>query len=119
VSQLSTPSTGSATASSQRPALAYVPEDFDHLLLALLSEPPPSKPDWREHGLCAQTDPDAFFPQKGGSSRDAKRVCDRCEVRDECLTYAIEHDERFGIWGGASERERRQIRREQQLEGPR
>ena len=62
--------------------------------------------------LCAQTDPEAFFPEKGGSTREAKRVCRGCEVRAECLEYALEHDERFGIWGGLSERERRRLKRE-------
>ena len=62
--------------------------------------------------LCAQTDPDAFFPEKGGSTRDAKRVCAKCEVREQCLKWAIDHDERFGIWGGMSERERRRYKRE-------
>ncbi len=66
---------------------------------------------WQERALCAQTDPEAFFPEKGGSTREAKRVCTGCEVRAECLEYALEHDERFGIWGGLSERERRKLKR--------
>ncbi len=67
---------------------------------------------WQERALCAQTDPEAFFPEKGGSTREAKRVCGGCEVRSECLGYALEHDERFGIWGGLSERERRRLKRQ-------
>ncbi len=67
--------------------------------------------DWQERALCAQTDPEAFFPEKGGSTREAKRICQGCEVRDECLEYALEHDERFGIWGGLSERERRRLKK--------
>lgn len=67
--------------------------------------------EWQERALCAQTDPEAFFPEKGGSTREAKRICQSCEVRDECLEYALEHDERFGIWGGLSERERRRLKR--------
>ena len=67
---------------------------------------------WQERALCAQTDPEAFFPEKGGSTREAKRVCGGCEVRAECLGYALEHDERFGIWGGLSERERRRLKRQ-------
>ncbi len=66
---------------------------------------------WQERALCAQTDPEAFFPDKGGSTREAKRVCLSCEVRGECLEYALAHDERFGIWGGLSERERRRLKR--------
>jgi WhiB family redox-sensing transcriptional regulator len=68
-------------------------------------------PEWQERALCAQTDPEAFFPEKGGSTREAKRICSGCEVRAECLDYALAHDERFGIWGGLSERERRRLRR--------
>ncbi|SEE98401.1 WhiB family transcriptional regulator [Ruania alba] len=66
---------------------------------------------WQERALCAQTDPEAFFPEKGGSTREAKRVCVSCDVRAECLEYALAHDERFGIWGGLSERERRKLKR--------
>lgn len=66
---------------------------------------------WQERGLCSQTDPEAFFPDKGGSTREAKKVCLQCEVRDECLQYAIDNDERFGVWGGLTERERRALRR--------
>ena len=66
---------------------------------------------WQSDALCAQTDPEAFFPEKGGSTRDAKRICTSCEVRDQCLEYALANDERFGIWGGLSERERRKLKR--------
>ncbi len=66
---------------------------------------------WQADSLCAQTDPEAFFPEKGGSTREAKRVCVSCEVRVECLDYALANDERFGIWGGLSERERRKLRK--------
>ena len=55
--------------------------------------------------------PRRFFPEKGGSTREAKRICLGCEVRDRCLEYALAHDERFGIWGGLSERERRRLKR--------
>lgn len=68
--------------------------------------------EWQEQALCAQTDPEAFFPEKGGSTREAKRICQACAVRDECLEYALLNDERFGIWGGLSERERRRLKRD-------
>ena len=71
----------------------------------------PEELSWQERALCAQTDPEAFFPEKGGSTREAKRICVGCEVRDECLEYALANDERFGIWGGLSERERRRLKR--------
>ncbi|SJM58912.1 WhiB family transcriptional regulator [Gulosibacter sp. 10] len=67
---------------------------------------------WQADALCAQTDPEAFFPEKGGSTRDAKQICQSCEVRSQCLEYALENDERFGIWGGLSERERRKLRKQ-------
>jgi WhiB family redox-sensing transcriptional regulator len=66
---------------------------------------------WQTDSLCAQTDPEAFFPEKGGSTRDAKKICSSCEVRSQCLEYALKNDERFGIWGGLSERERRKLRK--------
>ena len=66
---------------------------------------------WQERSLCAQTDPEAFFPEKGGSTREAKKVCVGCDVRPECLEYALANDERFGIWGGLSERERRKLKK--------
>lgn len=67
---------------------------------------------WQQQALCAQTDPEAFYPEKGGSAREAKRICARCDVRAECLDYALTHDERYGVYGGYSERERRRMRRE-------
>lgn len=73
------------------------------------------QPEWMAEALCAQTDPELFFPEKGGSTREAKKTCRRCPVTEPCLTYALEHDERFGIWGGLSERERWRVRKGQQL----
>jgi WhiB family redox-sensing transcriptional regulator len=70
-----------------------------------------SQLSWQADALCAQTDPESFFPEKGGSTREAKKICASCEVRGECLEYALSNDERFGIWGGLSERERRKLRR--------
>lgn len=71
---------------------------------------PAGDESWRLSALCGETDPEAFFPEKGGSTRDAKRVCTGCDVRAECLEFALDNDERFGIWGGLSERERRRLR---------
>jgi WhiB family transcriptional regulator, redox-sensing transcriptional regulator len=75
---------------------------------------PPADESWRLDALCAETDPEAFFPEKGGSTREAKRVCVGCAVRVECLEFALSNDERFGIWGGLSERERRRLRLQRQ-----
>ena len=66
---------------------------------------------WQDKGLCAQTDPEAFWPEKGGSTREAKRVCLMCEVRDMCLQYALDNDERQGIWGGMSDSERQKLKK--------
>ncbi|HJP74870.1 MAG TPA: WhiB family transcriptional regulator [Pseudonocardiaceae bacterium] len=81
------------------------------VLVDLFDEVSDEEQEWQERALCAQTDPEAFFPEKGGSTREAKRICLGCEVRSECLEYALEHDERFGIWGGLSERERRKLKK--------
>jgi WhiB family redox-sensing transcriptional regulator len=65
--------------------------------------------DWQDHASCAGTDPDAFFPERGAGVRSLltpKRVCARCDVQADCLDYALEHDERFGIWGGMTAEER-------------
>lgn len=67
---------------------------------------------WKDYALCAQVDPEIFYPEAGGSVRIAKRICRGCEVRTECLAYALEHHERFGVWGGLSERERRHLLQE-------
>ncbi|MBA5846792.1 WhiB family transcriptional regulator [Gordonia amicalis] len=93
-----------ADESAGRRHLALVPNDFDDLFDAVEEQ-------WQDRALCAQTDPEAFFPEKGGSTREAKRICQGCEVKAECLEYALHNDERFGIWGGLSERERRRIKR--------
>ena len=67
-------------------------------------------PWWWFAGLFAQTDPELFFPEKSGSTRAAKAVCTGCPVRAECLEHALAHDERYGVWGGTSERERRRLK---------
>ena len=95
-----------------------VPEDWfvDPIELGVPGVRRPASDDdnalaWQADSLCAQTDPEAFFPEKGGSTRDAKKICTSCEVRTQCLEYALQNDERFGIWGGLSERERRKLRK--------
>ncbi|MGF1661850.1 MAG: WhiB family transcriptional regulator [Kineosporiaceae bacterium] len=80
-------------------------------LLLLAARSRDLDPLWKDRALCAETDPEAFFPEKGGSTREAKRVCSVCEVRAECLEFALANDERFGIWGGLSERERRRLKK--------
>ena len=103
-----------AQALTARPYLSLVteaPVAFEAAPLAFEDEELPAADQWQDRALCAQTDPEAFFPEKGGSTREAKKICLGCEVRSECLEYALAHDERFGIWGGLSERERRRLKR--------
>ena len=69
--------------------------------------------DWRDQARCAETDPEAFFPEKGGTTRHAKEVCFACEVRVRCLEYALAHPElRYGVWGGLSWPQRRRLLKE-------
>jgi WhiB family redox-sensing transcriptional regulator len=60
-------------------------------------------------------DPELFFPARGASTGEAKEVCRGCVVRIECLDYAVAANEKQGIWGGTSERERRRVRRARTL----
>jgi WhiB family redox-sensing transcriptional regulator len=71
---------------------------------------------WQARSNCMGVDPDLFFPERGASTREAKEVCRGCVVREDCLEYALDNGEKFGIWGGMSERERRRLRRARALE---
>ncbi|MDQ6839687.1 MAG: WhiB family transcriptional regulator [Actinomycetota bacterium] len=82
-------------------------------LLDLLLQTP--EPIWQRQANCMGVDPDLFFPERGASTREAKEVCRGCVVREDCLEYALANGEKFGIWGGLSERERRRIRRQRAL----
>jgi WhiB family redox-sensing transcriptional regulator len=71
---------------------------------------------WQARANCMGVDPDLFFPERGASTREAKDVCRGCVAREDCLEYALENGEKFGIWGGMSERERRRLRRARAIE---
>ncbi len=71
---------------------------------------------WQESSNCLGVDPDLFFPERGASTKEAKEVCRGCVVRNDCLEFALANGEKFGIWGGMSERERRRIRRQRALD---
>lgn len=79
---------------------------------------------WQDRALCAETGPENFFQEdKGGSSKTAKRVCAACEVRAECLEYALEMEKSdiyhvWGIWGGLSARERLAVIRDRESRTP-
>jgi len=70
---------------------------------------------WQDDANCKGANADLFFPERGASTRSAKAICRECHVRAECLEFAIVTGEKFGIWGGMSERERRRVRRDRQV----
>ena len=70
---------------------------------------------WWDFANCLGVDPDLFFPERGASTKEAKEVGRGCIVKEDCLEYALSHGEKFGIWGGMSERERRRLRRQRAL----
>ncbi len=67
---------------------------------------------WRELGACRGLDPAMFFPDEEDESLTAKSVCDQCDVRIACLEHALASREKQGVWGGATERERRRMIRQ-------
>lgn len=66
---------------------------------------------WSKRAACRNVDTDLFYPDRGGDIRAAKRICRACPVQAPCLDYALERGERYGVWGGLSERERRRLKR--------
>lgn len=68
--------------------------------------------DWITDGACFLSFDDRFYPARGDSNKEAKAICfDMCSIREICLEHALTKPERFGIWGGTSERERQEMRR--------
>lgn len=65
---------------------------------------------WRDLAACEGVNQQIFFPERGESTKKAQGICRDCEVRIDCLTHAVEVNERFGIWGGLPERPRRRIK---------
>ncbi len=86
--------------------------------LARACPEPPRDESWRDSALCAQTDPELFFPEKWGSAAPAMQVCAQCPVRAECLQWALAYDVRFGIWGGLTEDQRQEIRQAPGADSP-
>lgn len=70
------------------------------------------RPAWMDQAACRHIDADLFFPARGESLEAAIAVCTECPVRAHCLAYALTNGERYGVWGGTSEKQRRQIRAE-------
>jgi len=71
---------------------------------------------WMAEGKCADHHPAFFFPSDGVGVTKARKVCADCPVKSACLEYALEHRIEHGVWGGASERERRRILKRRRLE---
>ena len=67
---------------------------------------------WRQRAACRGVDPDSFYPASDEEAEAAKAICAVCPVREPCLEYALANRERDGVWGGATERERRRIIRQ-------
>jgi WhiB family redox-sensing transcriptional regulator len=67
---------------------------------------------WRQHAACRGVEPDIFYPASDEEAEVAKAVCEACPVRQPCLEYALSSRERDGVWGGATEKERRRILRQ-------
>lgn len=66
-------------------------------------------------GNCRSVNPEVFFPSDGVGVDAARRICATCPVREPCLEYALDHHVEHGVWGGASERERRRIARRRRI----
>ena len=84
------------------------------------------RPNWFDKAACRGLSANPtlrdrlFFPRRGGLAVDihtAKQICDGCRVKDECLQYALDNYIMFGVWGGCSERQRKQMRRERRMNG--
>ena len=73
-------------------------------------EETPDEYRWMLQARCRGADPRVFFPSAGGGVEAAQLICAQCPVRVECLEYALKHHIKHGVWGGASERERRRTR---------
>lgn len=64
---------------------------------------------WMVDAACAYVDPELWFPDVGGSPKDARKICATCPVATQCREYAVLNRERFGIWGNTSEADRRKL----------
>jgi WhiB family redox-sensing transcriptional regulator len=67
---------------------------------------------WRQKAACRGVEPEIFYPISEEEAEEAKAICDACPVQETCLEYALSNRERDGVWGGATERERRRMIRQ-------
>ena len=103
------------SALEMRPSNAESIVALSHNALKQLVTTPQSFADrsysrWQDSAACLSTDPEAFFPERGHSPNDAKKVCLSCDVKAKCLDYALANNEQFGIWGGTTEDERKKLK---------
>lgn len=62
--------------------------------------------DWQAKGLCRGVEPEVFFPISEEDAWRAKEICAVCSVREQCLAFSLTNRERYGVWGGVTEKER-------------
>jgi WhiB family transcriptional regulator, redox-sensing transcriptional regulator len=67
---------------------------------------------WRQRAACRGVDPDIFYPISEEEADEAKSICAACTVSETCLEFALANREKDGVWGGATERERRRLIRQ-------
>ena len=80
--------------------------------LGIIPESRYTSEEWKLEGVCRTVDPDLWYPENSSPAWEAKRLCRNCPVVTQCLEYALDNKEMFGIWGGLSPRERQRIRRD-------
>jgi WhiB family redox-sensing transcriptional regulator len=74
--------------------------------------------EWHQEALCAQTDPEIFFPEGNTTTKQAKAICKTCPVSLQCLEYALKRTEVYGIWGGTTATERQRMRAPRRIGRP-
>jgi WhiB family redox-sensing transcriptional regulator len=84
-------------------------DDFTNTIVRMLAVPISAEQPWLVFGACRDADPNLFFPSNREETEQALSICASCPVRPECLDYALEAGERFGIWGGLTEKRRRKL----------
>lgn len=69
-------------------------------------------PEHWASAVCAQVDPEMFYPEKGEGTKDARDLCAACPLRQECLEFALANKEEYGVWGGLGAGERKALLRQ-------
>lgn len=87
-------------------------DEFEYAILEILRAPVNEERPWMVFGACREQDPDLFFPDTVRQAREAIAICNTCPVKGECLEYSLEARERFGVWGGLTDKQRRHLLRQ-------